>query len=31
MGNEIPFSTHEHVPAVEGHQVHLQDRDADEA
>ena len=28
---EVPFSTHEHVPAVDGHEVHLQDRDADEA
>jgi hypothetical protein len=30
-GGEVPFSTHEHVPAVDGHKVHLQDRDADEA
>jgi len=28
---EVPFSTHKHVPAVDGHEVNLQDRDADEA
>lgn len=28
--DEIPFSAHEHIAAVDGHKVHLQDCDVDE-
>jgi hypothetical protein len=28
---EVPLSAHEHVPAVDGDEVHLHDGDADEA